>query len=69
MKAAPQRTTTINKQIDQLLDRIMRASMLAVIAKYKERIEALEKEKLLLSDTSGTNVLPSDRFNDVLNTP
>ena len=46
---AKKQIKALDSQIDQLLDRIVDASSSRVVAAYEGRIEALEKEKLLLS--------------------
>ena len=50
METSENKLKLIDKQIEQLVDRIMEASTPAVITKYEQRIDQLEKEKLILQE-------------------
>jgi site-specific DNA recombinase len=62
LKVAKQNIQTIEKQIGLLVDRIIEASLPAVIGKYETRIAELEKEKLLLQETLHMQAKPQGRF-------
>lgn len=47
-KAAKHKVASIDKQIEQLADRIVEASIPAVIGKYEQLVAQLEKDKLLM---------------------
>lgn len=51
VQGAKQKLASIEQDIQRTVDRIMTASTPAVITRYEERIEQLEKEKRLLADT------------------
>lgn len=55
----------IEKQIEQLLDRVVEASSPAVIGAFEKRIDDLEREKLVMAEkmaTSGKPVRPFDEM-------
>ena len=52
-------------QIEGLLDRIVDASSPSVIAAYEKRIEALEKEKLLIAEKLENGTRPAHTFEDM----
>ncbi|MEO0384573.1 MAG: recombinase family protein [Pseudomonadota bacterium] len=60
--------TKIDKQVDQLLDRIMDATVPSVIAKYEERIRELENRKLVIGDRIAENTTPKSGFEASLRT-
>jgi site-specific DNA recombinase len=65
LKVAKQNIATIEKQIGLLVDRIIEASLPAVIGKYETRIAELEKEKLLLAETLRTQHKPHGSFEEL----
>jgi site-specific DNA recombinase len=65
LKVAKQNIQTIEKQIGLLVDRIIDASLPAVIGKYETRIAELEKEKLLLAETLHVQVKPQGSFEEL----
>ncbi len=50
MNTLHQKALNVEKQIEQLLDRIVDTSSVSVITAYERRIEALEKEKLIMAE-------------------
>ena len=50
LKSAKQAMVTIEKQIENLLDRVVDASTSSVITAYENRIDTLEKEKLIMAE-------------------
>ncbi len=62
------RLAKLDKQVDQLLDRVMDASVPSVIARYEDRIRALENEKLLVADKVVESTTPKSTFEASLRT-
>ncbi len=56
----------IDKQIGKLLDRIVEAPSPSVVSAYEQRIEKLEREKLVLLDQAQQKVPPEGRLNEVI---
>ncbi|NKB59162.1 MAG: recombinase [Alphaproteobacteria bacterium] len=56
----------LDKQIGQLLDRIVEATSSSVIAAYERRIETLEKDKLLLQEKLAEKPVPERTYDDIL---
>ena len=56
---------TIESQIEGLLDRIVDAQMPSVISAYEKRIDALEKEKLLMTEKLEKEARPAHTFEDL----
>ncbi|SNZ21335.1 Recombinase zinc beta ribbon domain-containing protein [Cohaesibacter gelatinilyticus] len=56
------------KQIGQLLDRIMESGVPSVISAYERRIQKLEEEKLILQDRIAETTHPKSSFEDTLRT-
>ncbi len=65
LKVAKQNIQSIEKQIGLLVDRIIEASLPAVIGKYEQRIAGLEKEKLLLEERLHSQHKPQGRFEEL----
>jgi site-specific DNA recombinase len=65
LKVAKQNIQAIEKQIGLLVDRIIEASLPAVIGKYEQRIAGLEKEKLLLEERLHSQHKPQGRFEEL----
>jgi site-specific DNA recombinase len=65
LKTAKHNIATIEKQIGLLVDRIIEASLPAVIGKYETRIAELEKEKLLLQETLHIQAKPHGSFEEL----
>lgn len=56
----------IAKQSEGLLERIMAASNLTVIAAYEEKIEDLERKRMLMVEKLQNNDVPSGKFDDFI---
>ena len=67
-KAATKELAKIDKQVAQLLDRIMDASVSSVIAAYEERIRKLEEDRLILQDRLAENTRPKSGFDETVRT-
>ena len=58
----------VDKQVAQLLDRIVDASVPSVIAAYEDRIRDLEERKLSLQERIALNTKPQSSFEETLRT-
>lgn len=58
----------IDKQIEQLLDRVVEASVPSVVAAYETRIRRVEEQKLLLQEKLANCARPASNFDDALRT-
>lgn len=67
-KAAADQLANVEEQIRKLLDRILDASVPSVIARFEERIDQLEKEKLLLKEKTTSGARPKSSFDDTVRT-
>ncbi len=56
----------VEKQVEQMLDRIVEASAPSVVKKYEERIEKLDRQKILLQDKSAKLVPPKGRLEELI---
>ena len=56
----------INRQLDNMLDRIVEANNASVVSAYESRIEKLEREKLVLQERIGKSVPPKGRLEDCI---
>ncbi|SMO99741.1 hypothetical protein SAMN06265173_1605 [Thalassovita litoralis] len=56
----------VEKQIENLLDRILDASSPSVVSAYEGRIAKLEREKILLSEKAVQVVPPKGRFEEFI---
>ena len=56
----------IEKQIEGLLDRIMEGASPTVAAAYEQRIEKLERRKLVLADQAVNAAPPEDRLEELI---
>jgi site-specific DNA recombinase len=65
IQSARQKILAVEKQIGQLVDRIIETSVPAVITRYEERIEQLEKEKLLMEESLQRNEPPPGKFEEL----
>ena len=54
----------LEKQIDQLLDRIVEASNGSVVSAYEKRFAKLEKEKVLAAETLAQSGKPRNTFEE-----
>ncbi len=61
-KALASQLAKIEKQVAQLLERVMDARVPTVIAAYENKIEALEKSKLLICEKLGSQGAPKSTF-------
>jgi hypothetical protein len=62
---AKQKLVSIEKQIEQLVDRIIETSVPSAITRYEQRIAEFEKEKLLMEQTMQKQTLPQGRFEEM----
>ena len=58
----------VDKQVSQLLERILDATVLSVIAAYEGKVGALEEEKLLIREKLAGAGRPVSSFEDTLRT-
>ena len=65
---ARKEVTTLNRGIEQLLDRIMDTSSPTVIAAYEKRIDTMEKQKLVLQEKLGQKGQSVRSFDDTFRT-
>ncbi len=56
----------LDKQIEQLLDRIVETDNKTVVKAYEKRITGLEKERILASEKAAKSSKPKHKFEDVL---
>ena len=64
-KSCKQRLVDIDKQSDAFLERVVEATSAAVIVAYEKKIEALAKERLLMSEKLDNLAPPSGRFDQM----
>ena len=67
-KALGAQLIKVERQVAQLLDRIVEASVPSVIGAYENRVRKLEEEKLLIREKMESGVRPASRFDDALRT-
>ena len=67
-KALEQQLTKIDRQVNQLLERIVNVSQPGVIAAYEEKIAGLERDKLLIRENMTNAVRPRTGFEGTLRT-
>jgi site-specific DNA recombinase len=60
--------STIERQVEQFLDRIAETDMPSIIAAYEKRIRALEERKLVMSERIANCGRPLADFDDTLKT-
>ncbi len=65
-KAFKQDVLKVEKEINQLVERVMEATSPRVIAAYETRIDELEKKKLTLQEKAEKTVTPKHSFNEML---
>ncbi len=65
-KSFKQQIGKLDKQIEQILDRIIDSDNPTVIKAYEKKISNLEKEKLLAEEKAVKNIGPRHKFEDVL---
>jgi len=65
IQSAQQKILGVERQIGQLVDRIVETSIPAAITRYEQRIEQLEKEKLLMEESLQKSELPPGRFEEM----
>ncbi len=63
--AAKSEIGQIDKQIEQLLDRVVEASRPSVIAAFEKRIDKLEREKLVMAEKTVARDKPLRPFNEL----
>jgi len=56
----------INRQLENMLDRIVEANSASVVSAYESRIETLEREKLVLHEKIAKSVPPKGRLEDCI---
>ena len=56
----------INRQLENMLDRIVEANSASVVNAYESRIEKLERDKLVLNDRITKSVPPKGRLDDCI---
>ena len=61
-----QETMKAEKEIKQLIERVMEVTSPRVIAAYEERIDALEKQKLIWQEKATQPVVPQHSFDQIL---
>jgi DNA invertase Pin-like site-specific DNA recombinase len=62
LQSARQKLVAIEKQIVQLVDRVVETSIPSAITRYEQRIAELEREKLLMEETMQKQALPPGQF-------
>lgn len=67
-KALAEQLAKIERQVEQLLERILDASVPSVIAAYENKVRRLEEEKLLLAEKAVTAAKPATSYDDALRT-
>ena len=67
-KGLTDQLAAVEKQIDQMLDRIVETKLPSVIAAFEERIRKLEAEKLLIEERRANCGRPVSSFDDTLRT-
>lgn len=66
MQTIEQQIAEIDKQIDALLDRIMETDNATVIKAYEQKIDGMEKQKIILQEKQGKQASPHRDFDDML---
>ncbi len=56
----------VNRQLENMLDRIVEANSTSVVSTYETRIEKLERDKLVLNDKIAKSVPPKGRLEDCI---
>ena len=56
----------LDRQIESLLDRIVEASNASVVSAYENKIEKLERDKIVLKERLGNSVPEKGRFEDCM---
>jgi hypothetical protein len=56
----------VNRQLENMLDRIIEANSASVVNAYETRIEKLERDKLILNDRITKSVPPKGRLDDCI---
>ena len=56
----------VNRQLENMLDRIVEANSTSVVSAYESRIEKLERDKLVLNDKIAKSVPPKGRLEDCI---
>ena len=56
----------VNRQLENMLDRIVEANNASVVSAYESRIEKLEREKLVLNEKMVKSTLPKGRLEDCI---
>ena len=56
----------VNRQLENMLDRIVEANSASVVSAYESRIEKLERDKLVLNDKIAKSVPPKGRLEDCI---
>lgn len=64
IQSAKQKIVGIERQIEQLVDRVVEATVPSAVTRYEQRIAQLEKEKLLMSETL-TTTPPQGKFEEL----
>lgn len=67
-KALGAQLIKIDRQVSQLLERILDTSVPSVIAAYEERIRRHEEEKIVIKERMATNAQPASSYEDTLRT-
>ena len=67
-KALYEQVTQIDKQVEQLLDRIVDAQSPSVVSAYEKRIQKLEADKHVISETIAESGKPQRHFDETLRT-
>lgn len=65
LQGAKQKLVSLEKQIGQLVDRIMETSVPSAITRYEQRIAELEKEKLMTEEALQKKTVPTERFEEL----
>ena len=65
-EALQQQIKDVNRQLENMLDRIVEASSASVVSAYESRIEKLEREKLVLHERIAKSVPPKGRLEDCI---
>ena len=65
-EALQQQIKDVNRQLENMLDRIVEANSASVVSAYESRIEKLEREKLALNERIAKSVPPKGRLEDCI---
>src|SRR5690606_11017834 len=65
-EALRQQLRDTDRQIENLLDRVVEASSASVVSAYEKRIDKLEREKFVLSDRLANLVPPTGRLEECI---